>query len=168
MATVLSPLHRDEHYGPRSHSQNVKTQELACTPTIPSLCRDFYHRSPGSCVTLCISLLLSSSGSRTHSAPGSKMPGPTQDRPDFISKPRRAGWLPADMLTAVLGSGDENKMPIGAAGKVQGRGFEVTETHSSLGLSEQGVPDTRDKLTCIQTPGWASRSGKPRARQFLF
>lgn len=62
------------------------------------------------------------------------------------------GWLPADMLTAVLGSGDENKMPIRAAGKVQGRGFEVTETHSSLGLSEQGVHGTRDKLTCIQTP----------------
>lgn len=72
------------------------------------------------------------------------------------------------MLTAVLGSGDENKMLIGAAGKVQGRGFEVTETHSSLGLSEQGVHDTRDKLTCIQTPGWPSRSDKPRARQFLF
>lgn len=62
-------------------------------------------------------------------------------------------WLPTEVLTVALGSADERKeIPTGAAGRVQGRSFEVTETHSSLGPSELGVHDTKDKPTGIQTP----------------
>lgn len=71
------------------------------------------------------------------------------------------------MLTAALGSRDDGKeRPTGAAGRVQDRGFKVPETHSSLGLGEPRAHDTRDKLACIQTPAWPSRSHRPRARQF--
>lgn len=69
------------------------------------------------------------------------------------ASPELLDRLRADVLTAALGSGDEGKeRPTGAAGRVQGRGFKVPETYSSLGLGEPGAHDTRDKLTCIQTP----------------
>lgn len=75
-----------------------------------------------------------------------------EDGPTSTTKPGLLDWLPTEVLTVALGSADERKeIPSGAAGRVQGRSFEVTETHSSLGPSELGVHDTKDKPTGIQT-----------------
>lgn len=87
----------------------------------------------------------------------------SEDRPSSTSEPGLLDRLLPEVLTAALGSVDKGKeMTVGAAGRVQGRGFEVTEIQSSLGPSELGVHDTRDKQIDLQTPAWPPRSDRPR------
>lgn len=87
----------------------------------------------------------------------------SEDRPSPTSEPGLLDQLPTEVLTAALGSMDKGKeMTMGTAGRVQGRGFEVTEIHPSLAASEPGVHDTRDKEIHLQTPAWPPRSDRPR------
>lgn len=96
----------------------------------------------------------------------------SEDGPTSTSKPGPLDWLPTEVLTVALGSADERKeMPTDAADRVQGRSFEMTETHSSLGRSKLGVHDIKNKPTGIQTPvdplglmdlGQGNSSSEPR------
>lgn len=58
-------------------------------------------------------------------------------------------------------------MPKGAAGRVQGRAFEVPETHYSLGPGEQRAHNTRGKPTQVHSSACPLGSDSPRAKQFF-